>query len=328
MFAMQEELHEGGTFSLGLISLPEMTKWVDLPLIYVPYHNSRFNFLEFPYEPAWQTGFTLHGKLVDKNGAPVSLLTRFAIVPQALEGMPADYVRELCACQAPFATPLLNGEFTLTTPVPGTFRVLVDLFDEAPSANSLLLTVKPQMTGLTVTLPAPLLEAPGGMVLRWLTKTAPAVPRTLQVSAASDKVPVYAPVNDLLAVWGSVSPTALAVWSTEGAQKGWRTLTRRAMQLTPVDTNGQPLPVAARPSLFLYPPLPESAHMNRGLSVGYQRVNMMPPIAEMAPVTFSPDYQPPFRCELLSGTYLWAVLVSTTAGARSMSRRKARRKWR
>jgi len=228
--------------------------------VYVPYPEEKDNAVEF--QLATQKGIDAVGHFRLRDGTTVAGVSRMAVLPVNVPGMPPAFYREAAAnagsVRAPaWIVPLPDGRFTLSVPAPGTYRLMIDLYDQTtPADPALLIAVKPGMRDLEVTLPDPLLVLPGGSELFWLTRAAPMSPQRVQVLAFQERMPVFGPQSALLALWYQPAPNALSI---KIGTEPMRTLTRRDLRLTVLDEQGNSYgartPMGMRTNLFALLPL-------------------------------------------------------------------------
>jgi len=233
-------LTEGTTFSLLAISCSTPPKSVYLRDAYVPYSDAPSPSLKLGVSLP-QTGFSVSGKLVTRDGKPVPAISRFLLHPLSLDGLPAATVDVLVRGRAPLllATFPEKGTFTVLAPAPGTYRLEVDLYQAAVEAPALTLSLKPGLKEVTVTLPDPLATVPAGTVFHWVPAGNPAITETFSVRALAPEMPLFAPRNAMLAAWYAPTPGTMKVWTPEG-KASWTTRALRTVNLHPVDKDGKP----------------------------------------------------------------------------------------
>ncbi len=289
----------GSHFSLAGCLLGDPCLAVRLLDYYVPYTSQTRLSLSLP----WQDGIAVQGRLVAKDGAPVPGVSRLAVEPVSLSGVSARAARALyriSAYQSSLFVDRGRGEFTLYSPLPGTFRVFVDLYDESvPTPPELQFAVQPGAKAVTLSLPEPLLIVPAGAELSWLRTAAPNARRTLTAAAYAPVMPVFGARERLLALWFRPMPNALTLL-TPGTAKAPRTLPLRTVVICPQRADGTPFAPADISSLMLLPLLPESIPGN------YRHVDVFP---EGAQLEASPCYlsQPRVRVNVWPGRYLVAA---------------------
>jgi hypothetical protein len=207
------------------LSISAMTETAPLSVgmletYYAPYTEQpqppvTYNVTLEPYQP-----IVVQGRFVTPDGIPVPGVSRLLCTPVDVPNLPKGFSR---AAQTrldnhqpfPPLRELPGGRFELHAPLPGTYRLFVDLFnEEMPQLPSLLLTVKPGMPEAVVTLPAPICTAPGGSTLFWYRKGQPATPNRFLLAAHAPQMPVFGPLDALLAFWHHPTPATLAVWNT------------------------------------------------------------------------------------------------------------------
>jgi len=145
-----------------------------------------------------------------------------------------------------------DGSFTMTIPFPGSYRLLVDLYDEAaPALPALQFDAKPGHSQQIFHLPAPFAMVPGGATLTWLALNAPATLRQFTIQADADTVPLFAPADRIFACWYQPTPNTRKLW-THTAGATWRTLPLRSARVMP---KNPPMASLAGPFALL-PPFP------------------------------------------------------------------------
>ncbi|HEY3376482.1 MAG TPA: carboxypeptidase-like regulatory domain-containing protein [Armatimonadota bacterium] len=173
----------------------------------------------------------LRGRLVDANGKPVTGVSRLRLSPLSEEwpwlnrknGMPEEFLTPLDA-QA-------DGSFRIMAPLPGRYRLVVDLLDEhSPLLPALTVTLAEGVNQHTFTLPVPLAHVPAGTEFCWVRTSAPLSPQYLRVGATQPVMPVYGSTAVMLAYWYRPRPDQLVLWHF-GADHTVQTLPLRAATL-------------------------------------------------------------------------------------------------
>jgi len=200
-------------------------------------------------------GITRNGRLLLKNGAPLTGVCRLTARPLALETLDEAWINQAMRenLQTTFSPLYLypDGHFTVVTPLPGTVRLCLDLFDTSvPPVPGLIMNMQPGLADMNITLPEPLLTVPAGAEVGWFTRAAPFNPHLLQAPAYQGRMPLYGPADALLAVWYHPSASQLTVWSRGTTS----TLTRRTFRLTVNGAKATPMEVFG-PRFTLRPPL-------------------------------------------------------------------------
>ncbi len=190
---------------------------------------------------SFRAGTALKGRFLTKAG-PIKGLSQFRVMPVTLEAEFDGLLTEEMQRRAGLMQPSLtaDGAFAVALPGPGTYRLVVDLYDEsAPALPELLVAVPAGGKAVDITLPDPMLTVPAGTVLNWLTRHYPAQPRQLAVAAHANPAPVFAPREALLGLWFRPSPDKLVFWN--GQERKQTVLDLRAVRVNMLDTQGNPL---------------------------------------------------------------------------------------
>jgi hypothetical protein len=227
-------LPSGIPFSLLAFAHGKSPRVASLERIYLPYTDLRDPLaLTLPLTPAPE----VRGTLVAGAGLPVPGVSRLAVLPvQVAEGL-RPLVAQLVADLPPLVES--DGAFRLVVPVPGVYRLLVDLFDEStPGLTNLLLTVRPGVQQHTVALPPPLLTLPPGTRVSWVTARAPLTPRSLTVSANAPQMPLFGLPEQLLACWYRTVPARMSLWRHQAGIWAEQSQALRAVTLTPAEWTG------------------------------------------------------------------------------------------
>jgi len=182
------------------------------------------------------------------DGTPLPGVSRLAVRPVAVEPPLPDFAFQsqpehpdaftLCPRPRP------DGTYDLLLPAPGTYRLLVDAFDErVPAPPGLTLAVQPGASALTLQLPAPLAEAPAGATVTWTLRAVPGA-SAFTVPASARRLPIFGPAAALARLAFSPRAGLEAVWTPEQG------LTLRRV---PAEASA-PAPPAPRPApLFTAP---------------------------------------------------------------------------
>lgn len=308
----------GTPFTLRWLTISSTTQCSYLPGVYAPYVDTDQP-VDYPLE--LQEGAEIHGRFVDQNGTKIAGVSRLRVTllkpanaafsTELFTASPGDdyngdWLTELLpALQTP--KELADGSFTMQTLVPGTYRVLVDLYDaSSPTPPGCVLDVKPGKNDFTITLPEPLFTVPAGTNVQWLTHTAPALSQELRVAAHALTMPVYGPRESLLACWYQASPNKLEIWDWADGSKRQRTLSLRASYFT-VPGMTEDLSMPRDISYSLYPMLPTLSRQDQRYVEDYdgQARRLHPAIT--ATESSSAVLRSPFtaqRFDLWSGAYL------------------------
>ncbi len=245
-----ENTYASSSFSLDSrsstpsFSLLAMTKSVPPRMavfanMYLPPNDDNSNEtseLQVSLEP----GTWLKGRLVTKNG-PVKGMSQFRVAPVKVASdlgalFTQDFQRRTGMLQARVSA---TGTFAVALPSPGTYRLVVDLYDEAtPPLPELLVDVPVGGKEVEVKLPEPMLTVPAGTQVNWLTHASPAAPRALVAAAYANPTPLFAPRDQLLALWFRPTPDKLVLWN--GLDRQQSMLALRAVTVTVVDETGNP----------------------------------------------------------------------------------------
>jgi len=265
--------------------------------LYPPYVDEEGATLDFPCAemPLSTTqAVEIHGTLTTKDGLPVPAVCQLDIKPLGENDLwrimknYADF-NFLRVVQGD------NGSFRALLPAPGSYRLLVDLFDDATSpAAPFVFTAKPGVQELTFVLPAPLLTVNPGSELRWIAKSLPRIFRTLRVNKGpGEKTAIYGPADQLAAVWYAGAESTLTTYLPTAAPPGVTTTKLRRIRFLPQDADGRPL---VNTPLFLLSLFPVSnpdaissfweAEVNRGRTVSETNVIQLP--AEKRPLLIWP----------------------------------------
>lgn len=235
-----------------LFSLIAMTKTippkvVTIPGIYIPPidENSTGEF-----SISMQPGTSIKGRFVTKAG-PIKGLSQFRIVPTKLASDVAGLFNADFQRRAGLMQPTLNadGTFSAALPGPGSYRLVVDLYDEAVTPlPDLLVEVPNGGKDVEIKLPDPMLQVPAGTQLNWLTTVNPANARRLVAAAHANPTPIFGPREQLLAMWFRPTPDKLVFWN--GLDRQQSILTLRTAYINVLDDAGSPYPYGNSYSLL------------------------------------------------------------------------------
>lgn len=163
-----------------------------------------------------QVGTALCVKFATKDG-PVAGVSKFRVLPVTITSNIFAGISDDLLPGMNLYTPIANadGTYTVNLPGAGTYRLLVDLYDEStPPIPELLVDVPAEGKEATITLPDPLVTVPAGTELQWLTVTTPALPQRLVAPAFSNPMSIFGPRNRILAYWFRPSPDKMQYWNT------------------------------------------------------------------------------------------------------------------
>jgi hypothetical protein len=190
-------------------------RWMRLETYYVPYLPTRLKGATCPL--TWQTGITVRGRFVAPNNLAIHGFSRAIAVPVDVPSLPTEYQYQAYMNQ-PLAANMLHlsvkrgGAFTLSVPLPGTYRFLIDLFDAA--MPPLTVTVTHDAEGQVVNLPEPVITAPANAELIWYRKGAPFTPHRMRVVGRPGQiVPVFGPIDHLLVCWYYLDRETMVLWN-------------------------------------------------------------------------------------------------------------------
>ncbi len=178
----------------------------------------------------------VRGKFLNFKGQPLPGVSRFAISCTS-SGAIADLLRSPEAAEKRLLTPIEEpgGRYTVATLVPGKFRALVDLYDEAAASIPVLRwEVAAGEQVKDITLPENLTAVTSGAELFWVTNTAPAHARSMVVQPYGGKVPVFGPKENLLALWYRSAPDELVLWNATDKKTPLQKFTLKVNYLTPL----------------------------------------------------------------------------------------------
>lgn len=240
----------GSSFTLVAVVTGAQPRIATLDNIYLPYvdGDNQQNILSLELRPAT----VLRGKLLTKNG-PLNGLNQLKIIPISQTGMPSITVSPSEQRRLSVLTPALqpDGSFSAILPGAGQYQLVVDLYDEStnPPAD-MLIDVPASGKDVTITLPEPFLKVPPGTQVNWVTRQAPAAPRTLVAAAYGSPMPILGPSDQILALWFRPSPDKLVIWN--GLTHSQQVLTLRAAVVSVVNTTDH----RSLNTLYLLPLLP------------------------------------------------------------------------
>jgi len=249
------QLTAGVPTTLNAVSL-EPCGYAGFGTVYLPY-PAEGNTVEFTF--TFTRGPLLNGRFQLANGTPVNGVSKIGVLPVEVEGFTPTEVRALQRQFGLFtnAAPLFfypDGHFAVQVPAPGTYRLLVDLFDEnMPSLPALTRQIKAGTQEATITLPAPFATVPAGSQLFWMAQNAPCNPQRLLVPAMQPQMPIFGPKDAILALWYQPTPNVLQVCAGTG---GMRQLTKRQVRLAVTTPDGTPYADRMGPRVSLLPLFP------------------------------------------------------------------------
>ncbi len=236
------------------------------PMLYTPYDDTgETRAMRFPL--TWQSGITITGMFTTPDRTPLNGFNRLAVMPEMLSGVPDSLVQywrtQRTERDRPPVTQLAmqpGGAFTLTVPAPGTYRFLVDLYNEqAPPQPELQLKVTPGMPAATVSLPKPMTSLPAGTAVWAHYRQTPTRPVRLTMTGTQGNTPLFAPYNNLLALWFHTAPNELYYWNAFDPAKMKQLTARTAVISWPDAPNARYMPTPSLAPLFPGVPPPGGA---------------------------------------------------------------------
>lgn len=251
-------LQAGQLFNLMVASREDFPRISSVSRGYAPYLDDSTQPLECVV--TLQEGMGIRGQLLGKDGKPVAGVSRLEVVPVKtgdLSQTQSGLIRNLG-----FLDPVLqpDGRFTVAVPSPGTYRLLIDMYDEGTTpAKDQLIEVPNGIVDATVKLPGALIMVPGGTEVNWMGLTSPGNTRRLSAASLVSPMPVYGPGEQLMAVWYKPTPDKMVVHDAISRQK--REFRLRTVDVVLKAENATPYGMNAT----LLPPLPLALRdRNRG----------------------------------------------------------------
>jgi hypothetical protein len=229
-------LQGGVPFHLLVVAQTHPLWMTALTSVYAPYNDA----IEPPvFDLALVEGAFLHGRFTTPAGKP-ALVTHLRVDPTGPQALPPVVKDDLARQLGHLAvTQDRDGAYTADFLCAGAYRFTADLFDTGvPPPPGMAVTVAQGENVADVTLSEPLVTAPGGVTLRWVTRAAPFTERRLTLPASPTPLPLYGPKEGILATWYATTPTALTV---AAAGQPPRTLTLRKVTVQPRDAAGAPV---------------------------------------------------------------------------------------
>ena len=202
----------------------------------------------------------LKGRFSTQTG-PVQEVNQFRIVPIKISSDMTIFSQNDAISRTNLMQPVFaaDGSFTAALPCAGSYRLVVDLYDESIAPiPELLLDIPAEGKTADIKLPEPFFKVPAGTEINWLTPATPKTPRRLIVAAGSNPMPVFGPKDQLLACWFRPSPDKLIFWGAADQQQ--RQLSLRSVAITALDKDGKPF--GYNMSSALLPLLPLSGGNN------------------------------------------------------------------
>jgi len=183
----------------------------------------------------------LKGRFSTRTG-PVQEVNQFRIIPLNISSDLAIVLNNDTLSRAGIMQPTFadDGSFAVALPSAGTYRLVVDLYDESTSPiPELVLNIPAEGKTVEIKLPDPLLRVPAGTDISWLTLATPKTQRRLIVAAGNNPMPVFGPKDQLLACWYRPSPDKMVFWRAADQQQ--QQISLRSVAMTPVDKDGKPV---------------------------------------------------------------------------------------
>ncbi|MHB9130591.1 MAG: carboxypeptidase-like regulatory domain-containing protein [Armatimonadota bacterium] len=238
--SFQPYLQGGSPFNLLVMTNTTPPRIASLSNVYIPYSDEEDTAGEISVR--LQDGVGIHARFVTAGGKPVIGLSRLQVLPVKVGDYPS-LLNEDALRNSNIMRPVENrdGTYSVALPAAGTYRFVVDLFDQATvPPPALLVDVAQGLKEATITLPEPIVTVAPGTQLNWITRIAPADTKQLVVTARATAMPVFGPKEQILALWYRPAPDKLVVWNPEDAEKLVKTLTLRSVNLVPQQKDGSP----------------------------------------------------------------------------------------
>jgi len=240
----------GAPFSMLVVSQTHPLWKTALSEVYAPYVDSDIPVI---FDLVLNEGAYVKGRVTTPSGPPTALNSIRLTTVQESE-LPHT-LSETLARQLGHQVVTLTGkgEFDASVLSPGTYRVEIDLYDRAaPTPAAMLLKVEQGENTAVIPLPDPVVNVPGGTTVFWAMRNAPMQIRRVTVDKEAKDVALFAPKEQLLALWYSPEIGKLQLYTPGDVKEPVRTLTLRAVTLQPRDEKGKMVTAA----LHLMPLLP------------------------------------------------------------------------
>ena len=265
----------GSPFTLIMLLESDPPKVAMLTGEYLPYLEGDDRRAVFQMPELAECG-VLRGSFVLPDGRRVPGVSRLELLPLD----PPDWLRVvqanpgLAALIRPAPVLQPDGSFTVSSIYPGSFRLLVDFLDAGAPDPNLTFALAPGKDETRVfQLPQPLAMAPGGTTVTYLPAGAPGRPRTLATHAFADTVPVFGPVELMLACWYRSAANTLMLRTRDTA---WQSLKLRSVRFTP---------------------------KNAPFTSGMEQFHVAPPLPGERELIFEPEHD--YLLDMWPGQYLY-----------------------